>query len=74
MSLNYHFDRAVASENANPQGLPADFLAGMEARIRANPDEFPAIAPLIAHDEEAGCECDNCQHRAYDNQQEMLDS
>jgi hypothetical protein len=30
MSLERALDRAIARENANPQGLPADVLAGME--------------------------------------------
>lgn len=41
-------DRAIAAENRDPQGLPADILAGMDADIRANPDRYPAINAALA--------------------------
>jgi hypothetical protein len=41
-------DRAIARENAAPQGLPADVLAGMELDIRANPDRYPAACAALA--------------------------
>lgn len=31
-------DHAIAQENADPQGLPENVLAGMESRILAGPD------------------------------------
>jgi hypothetical protein len=42
-SLSAALDRAIRSENADPQGLPADILAAMEADIRANRDRYPAV-------------------------------
>lgn len=48
MSLQRALDAAIAAENRDPQGLPADILAGMEADIRANPDKYPAINAVLA--------------------------
>lgn len=48
MNLQTALDRAVKAENENPQGLPADFLSGMEADIRANPEKYPLITAALA--------------------------
>lgn len=40
-------DAAIAAENENPAGLPADILADMEADILANPDEYPILHKLL---------------------------
>jgi hypothetical protein len=47
MKLQTAVDRAIASENRDPQGLPADVLAGMEADILANPESYPVLAPIL---------------------------
>jgi hypothetical protein len=47
-NLQREFDRAVARENADPQGLPADILADMEADIMAHPEKYPAIHAAFA--------------------------
>lgn len=40
-------DRAIAAENANPRGLPADIMADMEADILANPEKYPEVHRLL---------------------------
>lgn len=47
-NLSKSLDKAIREENANPQGLPADIMAGMEQDIRSNPDKYPAVAALLA--------------------------
>jgi hypothetical protein len=48
-------DRAIAEENRDPQGLPADILSGMEADIRANRERYPEINAILDRlAEEAG--------------------
>lgn len=39
--------RAIARENADPQGLPADILAGMQADILADQDRYPLLHKLL---------------------------
>jgi hypothetical protein len=45
--LDRAVDAAIARENADPQGLPDDILAGMERDIRANPEKYPAITAIF---------------------------
>lgn len=46
-ALDRATDRAIARENEDPQGLPADILSGMEADIRANPDNYPILSAML---------------------------
>lgn len=59
------FDRAVghaiARENADPQGLPADILAGMEADIRTSPGRFPLLHRLLTDPGERCTETPDCK-------------
>jgi hypothetical protein len=45
--LDRALDRAIAAENADPKGLPADILRGMEADIRANRERYPEINAIL---------------------------
>ncbi len=47
MNLSRALDRAIARENANPQGLPADILAGMEADVLAYPERYPVLSGIL---------------------------
>ena len=47
MTLQREIDRAIAAENANPQGLPADVLAGMEKDILDHPERYPLLSALL---------------------------
>jgi hypothetical protein len=44
-------DRAIARENSDPQGLPQDVLAGMEADVRSNPEKYPELHRLLTDPE-----------------------
>jgi hypothetical protein len=46
-SLSRALDRAVARENADPQGLSADVVADMEADVLENPDKYPHLHKLL---------------------------
>lgn len=52
-SLSRELDRAIARENRDPQGLPADVLADMERDVRENPDRYPVLTKLLAEREES---------------------
>lgn len=47
MNLTRATDQAIARENRDSQGLPADVLTGMEADILANPERYPEIHRLL---------------------------
>jgi hypothetical protein len=59
MSANFHTrsplvkatDDAIARENKDPQGLPQDVLADMEADILANADKYPELHRLLTDPE-----------------------
>lgn len=48
--ISREVDRAIAKENAVPQGLPASALRGMEADIRANPERYPLVTAILNGD------------------------
>jgi hypothetical protein len=54
MTLSYAVDRAIARENGpNPEGLPLDIFAGMEADILAHPEEYPDLHRLLTEEKDA---------------------
>lgn len=47
MNLVKATDLAIARENRDPQGLPANIIADMEADILTNPEKYPEVHRLL---------------------------
>ena len=46
-ALVREMDRAIEEENRDPQGLPAEVFADMEADVRANPERYGLLHKLL---------------------------
>lgn len=44
-------ERAIAQENADPQGLPEEIVTGMERDVLDNPEKYPELHRLLTDPE-----------------------